>query len=294
MAQLMNNTEGWTVHHNNNNDNIHYAHPSGIFFEARAADSRNPSNNEDPPDVKIECNEERHITKKSKFTYPPQNQWEEIARGSFGIVYSTHLISGDSIAEVAIKRIPIKKFQFSELRRMQILRSRSVHVVALIDFWEDTWYVYLVLEKLSEVFDAHARVCCPISVQEVLRQVLVGLMEAHAAGIIHGDIKPSNIMINPRGVVKIIDWDDTAYDLKYAKSTDPSSRRKVRERDLWAFAITAYVVLVGYLPNLSKPFFPGKLSSECIDFLHLCFDVADHSDKAYHLLLSHPFLQASS
>jgi serine/threonine protein kinase len=293
MTSIMNNREGWTVSNNSTHHHQHHTVQPGAVFEAFATQiTKNSDNNEGPVEVKFECNEDHHLTSTSKFSYLPQNQWEEIARGSFGIVYSTQLLLGEDLSvEVAIKRIPIMKFQFSELRRMQLLRSRSNHVVTLIDYWQDSWYAYLVLEKLEEVFDSHAKLIAPnISIEQVLRQVLIGLQECHSAGIIHGDLKPSNIMINSRGVVKLIDWDDTAYDPQYAKSADPSSRRKVRERDLWAFAISAYLVLVGYLPNLSKPFYPAKLSPQTADFLKLCFDAADHSDKAYHVLLNHPFL----
>ena len=40
---------------------------------------------------------------------------------------------------------------------------------------------------------------------EVLRQAATGLAYAHETGLIHGDVKPSNLMLNVRGVVKVLD-----------------------------------------------------------------------------------------
>jgi non-specific serine/threonine protein kinase len=40
----------------------------------------------------------------------------------------------------------------------------------------------------------------------IIRQAAEGLKEAHAAGILHRDIKPGNIMVDERGTVKILDF----------------------------------------------------------------------------------------
>ena len=43
-------------------------------------------------------------------------------------------------------------------------------------------------------------------VLDIVRQVAQAMQEAHAAGLIHGDLKPSNLMQEPGGAVRILDF----------------------------------------------------------------------------------------
>lgn len=44
------------------------------------------------------------------------------------------------------------------------------------------------------------------TVLDIVRQVAQAMQEAHTAGLIHGDLKPSNLMQEPSGVVRILDF----------------------------------------------------------------------------------------
>lgn len=41
---------------------------------------------------------------------------------------------------------------------------------------------------------------------DIVRQIAQAMQEAHDAGLIHGDLKPSNLMLEPSGVVRILDF----------------------------------------------------------------------------------------
>jgi serine/threonine-protein kinase len=68
---------------------------------------------------------------------------------------------------------------------------------------------YLVMERLSgqSLFNAIARGPLPIPyVRAVLSDVLSGLAVAHAAGIVHRDVKPANILFGATGEAKVADF----------------------------------------------------------------------------------------
>jgi eukaryotic-like serine/threonine-protein kinase len=44
------------------------------------------------------------------------------------------------------------------------------------------------------------------SVLSIARQIAAGMAAAHAEGIVHGDLKPENVMVTAEGVVKVLDF----------------------------------------------------------------------------------------
>ena len=46
----------------------------------------------------------------------------------------------------------------------------------------------------------------PIAGGDRIDQIAAAMAEAHASGLVHGDLKPSNLMMEPSGEVRILDF----------------------------------------------------------------------------------------
>jgi len=90
-----------------------------------------------------------------------------------------------------------------------LARLNHPHVVRLWDLDDEGEYPYLVTEfiegrTLVETL-AHCKRLPPDLAFALVRQTVEGLAAAHTAGIIHRDVKPSNILIDKQLVVKVAD-----------------------------------------------------------------------------------------
>ena len=103
---------------------------------------------------------------------------------------------------------PAARRRFEAEARMA---ARLVHpnVVTVFDSGEDRSRPFIVMERLPgwTLRDQLDRGRMPVAaVRTLAEQVLAALAAAHAAGILHRDIKPGNILIGPDGQWKVGDF----------------------------------------------------------------------------------------
>jgi len=84
------------------------------------------------------------------------------------------------------------------------------HIVSVFDTGSDDGVHYIVMEyvegrTLAEFLAGGGRIL-PDRAIDIAMDVCQALEAAHARGVIHRDIKPGNIMLNPRGEVKVTDF----------------------------------------------------------------------------------------
>ncbi|HEX4147627.1 MAG TPA: protein kinase, partial [Pirellulales bacterium] len=88
-------------------------------------------------------------------------------------------------------------------------RLTHPHIVTAHDADEAAGMHYLVMEyvegqDLSAVVKAHGPISVPQAVDYMI-QAARGLEHAHSQGVIHRDVKPSNLLLDKKGTVKILD-----------------------------------------------------------------------------------------
>jgi serine/threonine-protein kinase len=144
-------------------------------------------------------------------------------------------------------------------------RLSDQHVVAVYDRGRSADAVYLVMEyvpgrTLRQELTWGGRV--PVArALDVLSGVLEGLRAAHAAGFVHGDVKPENVLITDRGQVKVTDFglaraieagDHKATMLlgtaAYLAPEQFSDRVPDPRSDLYSSGILLFEMLTGHVP----------------------------------------------
>ncbi len=195
----------------------------------------------------------------------------ELGKGAAGTVFlARHRASG---REVAVKLLheqvgadPVQRERF--LREAQVCRRiQSPHVVAVLEARCEGPRGFLVMELVrgETLRDRILRGSVPIP--EVLRIALGvarGLEAAHAAGVIHRDVKPGNVLLTAEGGVKVADFglakDAQAKEqltrtrqgmgtLAYLSPEQAQDSKRVDARaDLYSLGATLFHLATGRLP----------------------------------------------
>lgn len=143
-----------------------------------------------------------------------------IGRGGMGVVYSARDPVIDRV--VAIKTIRNESDcdddQLGRLRMEARSAGKLQHpnIVTVYDFGELDDLSYIVMEyvqgiNLSRAVAKRKPVPLPDKL-DVLMQVARGLSYAHKHGVVHRDMKPSNVCVSTHGVAKILDFGLARFD----------------------------------------------------------------------------------
>ncbi|MBN1165492.1 MAG: protein kinase [Candidatus Krumholzibacteriota bacterium] len=139
---------------------------------------------------------------------------EEIGSGGMGKVFRVFdRVLEESIAlkiinpEIATDKMVISRFN-QELKTARKITHRNV--CRMYDIGEEDGIHYITMEYVTgEDLKSLIRRIGQLPVGktiDIAKQICEGLAEAHAMGVIHRDIKPQNIMIDKKGMAKIMDF----------------------------------------------------------------------------------------
>jgi len=190
----------------------------------------------------------------------------ELGRGTLGAVYAARDRSTGAI--VALKRLDpalLKSDASLAERFLQHTRAarrlEHANIVRILDAGAAAGTGYVAMEllegrSLRSLLDEG-----PLPVARAIRiarDVASGLAHAHLAVVVHGGIKPSNVMVLPSGAVKITDFGIAQ--LGQAVSPEQMQGGAVDHRsDLFALGALLYEMLA------HRPPFEGRSPKEMMD-----------------------------
>ncbi|KAI3462910.1 hypothetical protein Pfo_019573 [Paulownia fortunei] len=140
---------------------------------------------------------------------------EKIGQGTYSDVYRARDVETGKI--VAVKKVRFDNFQPESVRFMarEILILRKLdhpNIMKLEGIITSrlSCHIYLVFEYMEH--DLAGLLSCPdikftdSQIKCYMRQILSGVEHCHSRGILHRDIKTSNILVNNEGTLKIADF----------------------------------------------------------------------------------------
>ena len=139
---------------------------------------------------------------------------EHLGEGTYGVVTKARAKKHKNRI-VALKKIKIKDpangIGFTALREIKVLRScKHENIVDLLDVHCDGNTVVLALEfcvtDLETVIKDLAVPLPASHIKTYMQMLLSGVKELHRHFILHRDLKPNNLLLNSKGVLKIADF----------------------------------------------------------------------------------------
>ena len=176
-----------------------------------------------------------------------------IKEHKFGAVYLfRHKAKGELMV---VKKYSGPLGGFKEAKLLTSLKHKNIVNIYGASGSEDLYII--VMEHISggSLADRLLRHYAWIEVLETAKGICEGLSFAHKNRIIHGNLRPSNILISESGEIKITDFGLNEH---YANDADKSNwfnvfeNPKSHKTDIFAAGVIFYKMLTGSIPNWNE------------------------------------------
>ncbi len=186
-----------------------------------------------------------------------------LARGAGSVVYRCQNPSGAIVvARVFEAGSGVHPDRCDQLRQM-IARLDQPAIVSPIDTGECEAGPFMVMEHVEgERLTAHVRGLDLVGVLLMFERICAPLAHAHEAGLIHGALKPANVLVSPAGDIRVLDLGvahlvqvrpagakarvDGSF--AYAAPEQVAGETPTPQTDIHALGVMLFEVLTGQLP----------------------------------------------
>ncbi|EOR02004.1 hypothetical protein E3P92_00912 [Wallemia ichthyophaga] len=137
----------------------------------------------------------------------------KVGEGTYASVYQGHCVETGRM--VAIKKIKIGQFKdgldMSAIREVKFLQElKHENVIEMLDVFSAKQNLNLVLEFLTTdlelIIKDRSLIFRPGDIKSWMAMTLRGVDWCHRNFILHRDLKPNNLLINDKGILKVADF----------------------------------------------------------------------------------------
>ena len=235
---------------------------------------------------------------------------EKLGEGGMGIVYKAE--DNRLKREVAIKFLPHHISANKEERQRFEIEAQAAaslnhpNIATIYSIEESGEEIFIVMEYINGQELKKKIESNKLSIDEslkIIEQISLGLKAAHIKGIVHRDIKSSNIMITPSGQIKIMDFGlakvrgssqitkigTTVGTIAYMSPEQARGESADHRSDIWAMGIILYKMLAGNVPyggEFEQAIIYSILNENPVPISNLCPEVPLKLEQILNKLLA--------
>ena len=175
-----------------------------------------------------------------------------ISHNQYGSVYLFSERNGDGLM-VAKKRMG-SHAGLSQAQQLKVIGYKNIVRILGVSSKRDTFVVIMEYLAGGSLRERLARAWSLEAFIPVALQVCYAMQKAHEEGMVHGNLRPTNILFDENDVVKISDFGYNKHYIGHDKRDwyQPQSRLDASiQRDIYSAGIIFYHMLTGEMPHVS-------------------------------------------
>jgi len=196
---------------------------------------------------------------------------DQLGEGGMGVVYKGVDTTLDRLVAIKVlssdlSRNPdlVERFRTEARAQANLNHTNIATLYAFVAQAGQAWMVmeYIEGETITQMLERRGLLPPDVAVP-LFKQALLGIGWAHRMGIVHRDVKPSNLMVNKQGIVKVMDFGiakvlgssrgltrtGTALGTAYYMSPEQVMNQAIDIRsDIYSLGVTLYEMLTANLP----------------------------------------------